>query len=128
MNEIYSYIFNQLKAGVTFGVYDYVPNNISPNDYPFCRVDIINVKENDTETKDGFLLNLQVVCYSRYKGYKEINDMNDLIHSILHNQTMKNTTNYGISLITETMRNVIIDNDVNTRISTQRFNVFFEPL
>lgn len=126
MNEIYAAIYSRLSSELSVSIYDHVPQDL--NSYPFVRLDQIQSITSDTDTENGFTATIQAVGYSRYRGGKEINDLCASVYNALHLYSMPDTSNYGVSIINETFRNIAVQDDGLTRNSVQQFTIIFEPL
>jgi len=128
MNEIYSAIYNRLTSQLTESVYDHVPQDLDENNYPFVRVDSLEINNNDVDDKTGFSATIQIVGFSRYRGVKEVSNIADSVYNSLNRFDFPDTSNYGISGIEETLRKIIVQSDGLTRNSVQRYELNFEPL
>ena len=128
MNEILTAIFARLDSELTAPVYDHVPQDPTDSDYPYVKLGSLEPEDNGTDTETGFMLELEIFAYSRYRGMKEINDLDDQIYAALHRWAMPDTASYGISSIRERVRSVIMLDDGLTRESVQRIEIIFEPL
>ncbi len=128
MNEIYSAIYDRLTSQLAESVYDHVPQDLNENNYPFVRVDSLEINNNDVDDKTGFSATIQIVGFSRYRGVKEVSNIADSVYNSLNRFNFPDTSNYGISGIEETIRKIIVQSDGLTRNSVQRYELNFEPL
>jgi hypothetical protein len=128
MNELLKAIYTRLTTSLTANVYDHVPHDLADSDYPFVRIDAINPDDNGTDTETGFISELQIIGYSRYRGFLELNDLTDEVYNALHRWAFPDTISYGISDIHETERRLVVAPDGLTRNSVQRYVIQFEPL
>ena len=128
MNELFKAIFERLGLQLSVNVFDHVKQDLPNSDYPFVRVDAINPSDNGTDTETGFIAELQVITFSQYEGFKELNDLTDAIYNALHRWDFPDTMNFGISGIRETFRKSVVMPDGLTRSGVQRYEIIFEPL
>tara|TARA_R100000541_G_scaffold12803_1_gene21320 strand:- start:1049 stop:1447 length:399 start_codon:yes stop_codon:yes gene_type:complete len=129
MNEIFAAIFARLQAELTgINIFDHVPQDIENSAYPLVRVDAVNTTDNGTDTEIGFVAECQIVTYSRYKGFKEINEICDQVFFALHRWNFPATISFGISGIRQTARTTNVNPDGLTRHGVQRYEIIFEPL
>ncbi len=126
MNEIYKAIYDQLTANLTTSVFGHVPQDTK--DYPFCVVKPLQTNNSDTDSENGFTATIEIITYSRYRGTKEVSDIADNVYNSLHRWAFPDTTNYGVSSITESFRRVATQSDGLTRNAVQQYQIFFEPL
>ena len=128
MNEINTAIYDMLTSQLAESVYDHVPQDLNENNYPFVRVDSLEINNNDVDDKTGFSATIQIVGFSRYRGVKEVSNIADSVYNSLNRFNFPDTSNYGISGIEETIRKIIVQSDGLTRNSVQRYELNFEPL
>jgi len=128
MNEIYSAIYQRLSDQLNIEIYDHVPQFKDDSDYPFIRLDPLEISSNDVDDKTGFSATIQIVGFSRYRGSKEVSNIADSVYNSLNRFNFPDTSNYGISGIEETLRKIIVQGDGLTRNSVQRYELNFEPL
>ncbi len=128
MNEIYSAIYQRLSDQLSIEIYDHVPQFKDDSDYPFIRLDPLEISGNDVDDKTGFSATIQIVGFSRYRGSKEVSNIADTVYNSLNRFEFPVTSNYGISGIEETLRKIIVQGDGLTRNSVQRYELNFEPL
>jgi hypothetical protein len=128
MNEIYSAIYQRLSDQLSIEIYDHVPQFKDDSDYPFIRLDPLEISSNDVDDKTGFSATIQIVGFSRYRGSKEVSNIADSVYNSLNRFNFPDTSNYGISGIEETLRKIIVQGDGLTRNSVQRYELNFEPL
>jgi len=124
MIEIQGAIISKIKASILTNVYSYVPEKTDP---PYIVVSFPELDENDTDTEEGFISTVQITSTSRYRGYKEISDINKELYSLLHRTAMDDTDEYAFSTIQQEFSSILTDDDGLTRVSVQRFSVIFEP-
>ncbi len=128
MNEIYSAIYQRLSDQLSIEIYDHVPQFKDDSNYPFIRLDPLEISANDVDDKTGFSATIQIVGFSRYRGSKEVSNIADTVYNSLNRFEFPVTSNYGISGIEETLRKIIVQSDGLTRNSVQRYELNFEPL
>lgn len=126
MIEIQNLVIDTLEAAMpTTDVFSYVPENQNP---PYVHVSYLESDENDTDTETGFISEIIISVYSRYRGFKEAADLQKQIYNTLHRVTMPDTDSYCISTIQQESSNIVTDGDGLTRVGVQRFTVIFEPI
>jgi hypothetical protein len=126
MNEIYTAIFSKLNTDLVEPVLGHVPENYDA--FPFVKLHPLELNENDTDTETGFSATFNVNCYSRYRGAKEVSELQQSVYNSLHRVALGDTVSYGISTIQQSYSNIVLDSDGLTRIGLQRFTIIFEPL
>lgn len=126
MNELFKAIYDRLTAQLSETIYDHVPQDTIV--FPYVRVDPIELSNNDVDDKTGFNGDIKIISYSRYRGSKEISDLNLEIYNALHQWDFPNTASYSISSFFQDVSSIITDDDGLTRVSIQRFTLIFEPL
>lgn len=126
MNEIYTSIFSRLSGNLSEPVFGHVPEN--QETFPYVKVKPLELNENDTDTENGFIATVQINTFSRYRGPKEIVDLQQSIYNLLHRVSLNDTISYSISTIHQDFSNIVTDQDGLTRIGLQRFTIIFEPL
>jgi len=126
MNEIFKSIYDRLVAQLSEPVFDHVPQN--HNSFPYVRIDPIESNGNDSDSENGFNATVQIIGFSRYRGSKEVAELQQNIYNALHRWGMPDTTSYGVSTIHQEFSTIALENDGQTRQSIQRFNIIFEPL
>ena len=126
MIEIQDAIISVLEtANPTIEFYSYVEENKAP---PYTVVGFPELDENDTDTETGFIAEVQIESFSRYRGYNQVAIVNKAIYDSLHRVTMADTASYCFSTIQQSFSKIATDSDGLTRVSVQRFTVIFEPI
>jgi len=126
MIEIQDAIIDKLRTeNPLLCFFAYVEENQKP---PYSVVSFPELDENDTDTEAGFSASVQIESYSRYRGAKEVAEVNKAIYDSLHRVTLSDTDSYGISTIQQSFSSIVTEGDGLTRVSVQRFTVIFEPL
>lgn len=126
MIEIQNQVISTLKAAMPLKeILSYVPENKEP---PYVHVSYLDSDENDTDTETGFVSEILISVYSRYRGMKEAADLQKQVYDALHRVTLPDTDSFGISTIQQEFSNIVTDSDGLTRIGLQRFTIIFEPL
>lgn len=129
MNDVFLQIFNRLTIDLNpVLVYDYIPQDLKDNDYPYTQIGSIDTVNDDTDSETGFDASVQVTSYSRYRGLKEINQLSGFIYQSLNHWRILNTATHSIGDITQISQTTIVAPDGLTRISVQSFRLYFEPL
>ena len=126
MNEVYKTIWDRLDTQLTVDVFDNVPEKY--NSFPYVVLDTIVARDFDTDTELAFNSTIQVISYSRYKGSKEISNLNLEIYNALHRWVAVDSANYSIANITQEFSTIALESDGLTRQSIQRFNLIFEKI
>lgn len=126
MIEVQNLIISTLKTAMPFSeILSYVEENETP---PYVHVSYLDSGENDTDTEEGFISDVLISTYSRYRGFKEVADLQKQIYDTLHRVTLPATDNFCVSTIQQESSNIETDSDGLTRVGVQRFTVIFEPL
>lgn len=114
-----------LMAAVT-GVYDHVPqlDDRTPPDggFPFVVIGEDDVDEDDTDTSLGFHIEAEVHVWSRYRGRKEVKDIQGLIYDALHRQVLAVAGYAFVDCFFDQSR-TILDPDGKTRHGVSIFRV-----
>lgn len=127
MNEIFVAIYERLSAQVSRPVFDHVPQDY--DDYPYIEMEMISDAGNDTDTENGFNSTIQIVTYSRYRGGKELSDLQTEIYNALQLYKIGDTANFGVSGgLQQTIKTGFKQPDGITRKGVQRFQLFYEQL
>lgn len=126
MNELFVAIYERLVDQLTEDVFDNVPQDHKT--FPYVRIDPIASENNDVDDKNGFNATINIIGFSRYRGSKEVKDLNNDIYNALHRWDFPDTTTYSISSIHQDISSIVMESDGQTRQSIQRFNIIFEPL
>lgn len=71
----------QIDALVDGRVYDHVPQGSA---FPYIVIGDISGSPYDTVADTGMQLSLNVLCWSRYRGRKELREMQAAIYNALH--------------------------------------------
>lgn len=71
-------------AGCVEGVFDYVPAKTA---YPYLRMGRMQVTDISIQTKAIQRIELDIHCYSRMAGSKEVQDIMGKIYALLHDST-----------------------------------------
>ena len=66
-------------------VYDHVPQDVT---FPYVRIGESNAQPDDADLVDGTDELLTIHIWSRYRGQKEIKQIMDAIHTVLHHQDL----------------------------------------
>lgn len=74
------------------GVYDFVPQDAA---YPYITLGDAMAEDVSTLSQAAYQLRLQIHIYSRAKGRKEIYDIMQRVHGLLHNAT-PSVTGYDV--------------------------------
>jgi hypothetical protein len=88
--------------------------------YPFVQIGEGRAIEYGTKTSDGSQVALQIDVWSRYRGAKEIKNIMDRVHTLLHNQDLTVTGTNLINLRFE-FSDSLRDPDGITRHGVMRF-------
>lgn len=126
MIEIQNLIISTLKTAMPLvEIYSYVPEGTEP---PYVHVGYLDSDENDTDTETGFISDVIISVYSRYRGFKESAGLQKEIYDALHRVSLSDTASFCISTIQQESSNIVTDSDGLTRVGVQRFTVIFEPI
>ena len=125
MNEIVAAIYSRLETELSVPVYDQVPQDSLV--FPYVQVNVPSTTGSDTDTENGFTALMNIVSYSRYRGSKEVNDLNGAVYNALHRWDFPDTASYCISTIHQVSSTITRSPDGITRDSLQVFEIIFEP-
>jgi|AntRauTorckE6833_2_1112554.scaffolds.fasta_scaffold02006_9 hypothetical protein len=130
--ELQEAIFQNLSGDAPLlalvnGIYDYVPqpNDAgSPANFPYVVVGDDSLNAWDTDTTTGADSSIVIHSWSRYKGKKEIKQIQGAVYAALNRATLSID---GYSFVTCDLltSDSFIDSDGITQHSTQTFRVLF---
>jgi hypothetical protein len=110
-------------AGGAAGVYDHVPDGAA---FPYCAINDIEAKPEDTSGFDGLTLKISIKSFSRHSGYKEIKSIMSAIYNALHSRDMDHADHYTTSC-RFLMSRIENQSEKNIRKSDQIFEIITEP-
>lgn len=130
INALQAAIYARLDSQLTAPVYDHVPQADDPSSdaaFPYVVIDQLTLNEADTNDTNAFVGSIMVHSWSRYRGAKEILELQEGIYNALHQYNNSLTVSgYGVSSIYQTLSEVLRENDTITRHGVQRFRVIIE--
>lgn len=125
MNEIIKAVRDRLALLLSVDVFDQVPQDY--DSFPYVQINAPSSEQNDTDTENGFDATMTIIAFSRYRGSKEINDLNNQIYNALHRWNFPDTASYCISTINQLSSTISRSPDGITRDSIQVYKIVFEP-
>ena len=91
MINLQTAIFDTLSAALSVPVYDAVPQAVDSGDdsaFPYVTVGNDSVGEFDTDTSIGFDTDVTVHAWSRYRGRREVKEIQQDIYDAIHLQNI----------------------------------------
>lgn len=118
-------IYAKLSADTSYAVYDDVPQETSA--FPYITIGEDNHTFADTDTELMNRVSITVNTWSRYRGRKEIKEMQAEVYNALHRA---NLVEAGYNFVTITQESSIsfLDADGITRHGVQTFNLLIEEI
>jgi hypothetical protein len=120
-------IYQALSAALAVPVYDEVPQEATPDDgdFPFVVVGDDTLSAWDDDLKNGFQATVTIHAFSRYRGRKEIKDLQGAIYDALHRNDTLAIGSFGTAGLSFLTSSTILESDGITRHGIQSFEVFF---
>ena len=119
-----------LMAIVT-GVYDNVPHlddrEDADADFPFVVIGEDDVDEDDTDTSRGFRIEVEIHAWSRYRGRREIKQIQGHVYDALHRQPL-NVAGYHFVDCFFDESQTLLDPDGKTRHGVSIFRITITDL
>lgn len=115
-------IYATLSDALTYDIYDEAPQGSS---FPYITIGEANHAEWDTDTTLGNRVSLVIHSWSRYRGRKEIKEMQGEIYAAL-NRSDLDIIGYHFVTCDFVNSQSFIDTDGKTRHGTQAFNVLMD--
>ncbi|RMG71931.1 MAG: DUF3168 domain-containing protein [Chloroflexi bacterium] len=130
-NAIYSKLQNDstLSALVT-GVYDDVEQvnaSESRTAFPYVVIGDDSYNDWDTDTETGFDVVITVHIWSRYRGRKEVKQIQDAVYTALNRQSLS-VSGYAVLDVLYLESESFVDADGETRHGIIKFNVKMEAV
>lgn len=112
-----------LDAIIDGRVYDHVPQGAS---FPYVVIGDMSSAPLDTVTDKGMQITLNVLCWSRYRGKKQVRDMQAAVYDALHRQALTITGQAHIDTQFLTSSDGQ-EGDGLTYFGAQTFTIWTEP-
>lgn len=126
---IYDTLSNDYALGaVVKGVYDAVPQADDSGDdelFPYVTVGDDTALDWDTDTSNGKEATITIHTWSRYRGRKEVKQIQGLIYDALHLAPIT-VTGYNVVEIWSEYSETLVDPDGLTRHGVQRFRLIID--
>ena len=109
-------------------IYDNVPESVdSGNDsvFPYVTIGDDTFLEWDTDNSVGKEGTLTIHSWSRYRGRKEVKEIQGAIYDVLHLSNLNITGYYSVLMLSE-YSETLVDPDGLTRHGVQRFRLIVE--
>lgn len=109
-------------------IYDNVPQALdSGNDsfFPYVTIGDDTMIDWDTDTSQGKEATLTIHVWSRYRGRKEVKEIQGIIYDILHLSNLIITGYHSVLMLSE-FSETLLDPDGLTRHGVQRFRLIVE--
>lgn len=127
MNEVFAAVYARLTTIITdIPVYDHVQQGA--DSYPYIQFMFNSLENDDTDSENGFVVNLRVLSFTRYRGVRETNDLVDRIYGALHLWTMPDTANYSVGTLVEQNRQHNTSPNGLERYCVQDFTLWVEKI
>ena len=116
---IFNALNNDSNLTQTLGasIVDDVPSGTA---YPFISIGEARSTDYDTKTEDGGEITVELHFWSQYKGSKEVKQMMDRVHSLLHNSNLS-VSGFNLINMRFDFSNIMRDPDGTTRHGVMRF-------
>lgn len=118
-------IYDKLTTDISYTVYDDVPQD--PSEFPYVTIGEDNHVFADTDTELMNQVSITIDTWSRYRGRKEIKQMQAAIYNSLHRANLV-AAGYNFVTITQESSISFYDADGITRHGVQTFNLLIEEL
>lgn len=134
ISSLQAALYARLDAQLAASVYDHVPQVDDPGaaaDFPYVVIDDFKSAPVDTKDANGLTGTILIHTWSRYRGNKEIQDIQATIYSALHHYDLDAdmvASGYGVSNIYQEYCEILRDPDTITRHGVQRFRIHLEPI
>lgn len=117
--KVYATLNNDSNLTTTLGaaVYDEVPENSA---FPYITMGGGQAVDFSTKDLDGSEVSITLDVWSRYKGSKEVKNLMDRVHTLLHDSSLSVTGHNLINMRFE-FGDVLRDPDGITRHGVMRF-------
>lgn len=112
-----------LAALVSDEIYDDVPDDHETFPYVTIGEDVLT--QWDTDGTTGFEASVTIHTWSRYRGAKEVKEIQQAIYDVLHNSGLT-ITGYDTILIQQRSQEAMRDPDGKTRHGVQTFEVLLD--
>ena len=109
-------------------IYDNVPEAVDAgNDsvFPYVTIGDDTFLEWDTDNSQGKEATLTIHSWSRYRGRKEVKEIQGAIYNVLHLSNLNITGYYSVLMLSE-YSETLVDPDGLTRHGVQRFRLIME--
>jgi len=123
-------IYSKLATDLSYPVYDNVPqpdDSGNKDDFPYVTIGEDNHVTIDTDTELMNQVSITIHTWSRYRGRKEIKEMQGAIYESLHRANLSEP-GYKFINIAQVDSVSFLDTDGLTRHGVQTFNLLIEEL
>ena len=116
---IFNALNNDSNLTQTLGasIVDDVPSGTA---YPFISIGEARSTDYDTKTEDGGEITVELHFWSQYKGSKEVKQMMDRVHSLLHNSNLS-VSRFNLINLRFDYSDILRDPDGITRHGVMRY-------
>jgi len=116
---IFNALNNDSNLTQTLGasIVDDVPSGTA---YPFISIGEARSTDYDTKTEDGGEITVELHFWSQYKGSKEVKQMMDRVHSLLHNSNLS-VSGFNLINLRFDYSDILRDPDGITRHGVMRY-------
>lgn len=115
-------IYTRLSDQLSVEVYDHVPQDAA---YPYVTIGEGTESEWDTDDSLGIDATINIHVWSRYRGRKEVKQLQDQIYAALHRYDLP-VSGADTVLVNFEFADSFVDPDGLTRHGVQRFRIITE--
>lgn len=128
MVNLQTAIYNRLSAQLNVPVYDAVPQAVDAGDnsaFPYVTIGDDSSGEFDTDTSVGFDTDCTIHVWSRYRGRREVKEIQQAIYNALHLHNLA-VTGYHTVMVLFQSADSFMDADGITRHGVSIFRIVTE--
>lgn len=130
MVELQSAIYTRLNDQLSVPVYDAVPQAVDAGDnsaFPYVTIGDDSSSEFDTDTSVGFDTDCTIHVWSRYRGRREVKEIQKAIYDALHLYDLPVSGYHTVMVLFETADS-FMDADGITRHGVMVFRIVTEDI
>lgn len=130
MVELQTALFTRLNSVLSVPVYDAVPQAVDAGDnsaFPYVTIGDDSSVEFDTDTSKGFDTDCTIHVWSRYRGRREVKQIQQAIYDALHLHNLS-VSGYHTVMVLFQSADSFMDADGITRHGVSVFRIVTEDL
>lgn len=130
MVELQTALYNRLTNELTVPVYDAVPQAVDAGDnsaFPYVTIGEDSASEFDTDTSTGFDTDVTIHVWSRYRGRREVKQIQQAIYDALHLHDLSVSGYHTVMVLFESADS-FMDADGITRHGVTIFRIVTEDV